>query len=360
MNRSEKKIKIAVVAPATSVLGGQSIQAERLIEAFRGEEEFELALIPNNPSIGVLAFLQKIKFVRTLSTSAEFWRLLLTKIPRFDIVHVFSSGTTSYVISTLPALFAAKFFGKKTILHYHTGEAREHLEKWGWTATSSMREFDRIIVPSEYLVQIFRKFGIEARAIFNFVDAEKFRFRHRSALKPVFLSNRNFEKHYDVGCALRAFQKIQKEFPEARLFVAGSGGEESGLRGLAAELNLKNTEFTGKIAPDEMARLYEKADIFLNSSRVDNMPLSIIEAFASGLAVVSTDAGGIPFLVKHEETGLLSAPGDCRALAENALRLLRDEALSRKIIEKARSECVKYSWDEVRGEWSELYRKILK
>ena len=122
---------------------------------------------------------------------------------------------------------------------------------------------------------------------------------------------------------LRAFQLIQK-IPEAKLIVAGYGSEEAKLKKLAVELNLKNIEFTGRVEQSEMPKIYDRADVYLNASIVDNMPLSIIEAFACGLPVVSTDAGGISYIVADGETGLLVKTNDYKALAEQAIRLLED------------------------------------
>ncbi|MDQ3635455.1 MAG: glycosyltransferase family 4 protein [Acidobacteriota bacterium] len=358
MKRENKKIRVAIVAPSTKVLGGQSIQAKRLIDGFAVDENIELSLIPNNPTLKFFGFLQKIKGIRTIATSVKFWWLLLTQIIEFDIVQVFSSGTTSYIISTLPPLFVAKFYGKKVFLNYHTGEAEEHLKKGGWWVKYTMEEFDKIVVPSEFLVDVFAKYKLKAETVFNFVDAENFKFRKRKPLKPIFLSNRTFENHYNVSCTLKAFAEIQKEFADAKLIVAGFGSEEEELKNLAQTLGLKNVDFIGKISPEEMPAIYEKADIYLNSSVVDNMPLSIIEAFSCGLPVVSSNAGGIPYIVENGETGLLSKNNDCLELAENSLKLLQDEELSQKIIDKSRLECVKYSWDKVQLEWQELYLRL--
>jgi len=352
MNNKKRKIKIALVAPSERNVGGQSIQAKRLIDAFADDEDLQIKFVPNDPETPF----QNIKFLRTVFTSIKFWLSLFKTIPQADVVHVFSSGTTSYIISTLPPFFAAKLLGRKTILHYHTGEAEEHLRNWKLTAKPTMKRFDEIIVPSQFLVDVFRKFDLPAAAIFNFVESEKFVFRERNPLRPIFLSNRNFEAHYRVSDVLRAFRLIQNVFPEARLLIAGYGTEETKLKTLAAELNLNNTEFLGRIENAEMPKLYDRADIYLNSSIVDNMPLSIIEAFSCGLPVVSTDAGGIAYICESGETALLVAKNDYESLAREAVRLLETNELAQKIIAKARQNCVKYSWANARGEWLETYR----
>ncbi len=352
-NKSGIKIKVVLVAPSMRQIGGQSIQAKRLLEGFAGDEKIQLDFIPNNPE----SFAQKIKFLRTVFTSVKFWASLLTKIGKADVVHVFSSGTTSYIISTLPPLIAAKLYGKKTILHYHTGEAEQHLKDWRRSA-QTMRKFDEIIVPSQFLVDVFAKFGFRAEAIFNFVETEKFKFRQRKPLRPVFLSNRNFEAHYQVADVLRAFPLIKEKFSEAQLIVTGSGSEEFELKKLAVELKLKNVEFAGRVAPEKMPEFYEKADIYLNASVVDNMPLSIIEAYSVGLPVISTNAGGIPYILENETTGLLVETKDYKSLAQSAIRLLEDQNLAQKIIENARSYGENFTWQKVRAKWVDVYAKL--
>jgi glycosyltransferase involved in cell wall biosynthesis len=137
--------------------------------------------------------------------------------------------------------------------------------------------------------------------------------------------------------------------------VAGDGSERTALEQLARELELKNTTFIGRVEQSGMPELYEQADIYLNSSNIDNMPGSLIEAYAAGLPVVTTDAGGIPYILAHEETGLMARRGDYEALAACALRLLEDDALVTRITTNALAACRKYSWAAVRDEWLKLY-----
>jgi glycosyltransferase involved in cell wall biosynthesis len=348
-----KKVKVVLIAPSMRNVGGQSIQAKRLLDAFAADEEIELEFVPNDPR----APFQNIKFARTIFASIKFWFRLFGRIPKADVVHIFSSGTTSYIISTLPPLFVSKIFGKRSILHYHTGEAETHLAHWKFTAKPTMKWFDEIVVPSQFLVEVFAKFDLKTKAIFNFVDGEKFIFKTRNPLRPIFLSNRNFEPHYNVGDVLRAFRLIQNQIPEARLLIAGGGSEEARLKTLAAELKLENAEFLGRIEHAEMPALYARADIYLNSSVVDNMPLSIIEAFSCGLPVVSYATGGISYISKNRETALLVEKNDHEALARAALSLLEDGELAGKIIDRAKLECEKYSPENIRTSWREIYRR---
>jgi len=221
-----------------------------------------------------------------------------------------------------------------------------------------MRMADAIIAPSGYLVDVFKRFNLPARSIFNIVETERFRFRERAPLKPVFFSNRNFEPLYNVACTLRAFALIQRRFAGARLVLAGDGSQRAELESLAQKLHLRGVEFLGRVEHARMHELYDAADVYLNSPDIDNMPGSIIEAYASGLPVVTTNAGGIPYIVTNEKTGLMVERNDHEAMAKAAMRLLEDEQLAKSIAHAAYDECRKYRWESVRDEWLELYRDL--
>lgn len=349
-------VRVLLVAPDLPLVGGQTIQAKRLVDGFRDERNVSLELLPINPKF--LPGLQKIKYVRTLLTQIKYIASLFLKVPRCDVVHVFSASYFSFLLAPTPAVLIAKLFGKPAILNYRSGEALDHLTRWRRTVTPIIRLFDRIVVPSGYLVEVFSRFGFEASTIFNSIDTNRFRYRTRKPLRPVFLSNRNFEELYNVGCTLRAFSLIQARFPEAHLIVAGEGPERAKLETLATELKLANIDFAGRISPADMPSLYDKADVYLNSPNIDNMPNSVIEAFSCGLPVVSTNAGGIPFIVESGKTGMLVEINDHNALAKAAIEILENEKLADEIIGNTRDECEKYDWRNVRPGWAGLYTEL--
>lgn len=353
------RLRVVIVAPSLDILGGQAVQAARLLERLKCEESLSVDFLPVNPRLpGVLRKLQSIKYVRTVVTSLLYVATLLTRMRSYDVAHIFSASYASFLLAPTPAILAAKLFGKKTILNYRSGEAEDHLTRWRRTAVPTVRLVDEIVVPSGYLVDIFGKFGLNARSIFNFVDTDLFRQRTRRPLRPVFLSNRNLEPLYNVGCVLRAFALVQKKFPEARLTVAGDGREREALEKLAADLRLSHVNFIGRVRPQEIHELYDAADIYLNAPNIDNMPGSIIEAYASGLPIVTTNAGGIPYILEDRRTGLMVNRDDHEAMAAGALKFLEDQDFAARIADQARLECRKFSWDEVREQWVRLYHEV--
>ena len=355
-----RPVRVLLVGPSLDILGGQAVQAARLLEQFRRVPALEVDFLPVNPRLpGPLRLLQRVKYVRTVATSVAYVASLLRRVPRFDVVHAFSASYWSYLLAPLPAVVVGRLFGKRTLLNYRSGEAEDHLANWP-SATGTMRRFvDAIVVPSGYLVDVFGRFGLEARSVFNFVDIARLPHRVRAAPRPVFLSNRNLEPLYNVGCTLDAFARVQREVPEARLLVAGDGAERERLERRAAELGLTGVEFLGRVVPDRMGALYDRADVYLNSPNIDNMPGSIIEAYAAGLPVVTTDAGGIPYIVRDGETGLMVPRGDADAMAAAALRVLREPGLAERLSATAREECLRrYVWPAVEAEWVAVYEGL--
>lgn len=345
------------MAPALPIVGGQTVQAERLLRRLSPIPGIDVTLQPINPRS--LPGIQKIKYLRTLVTIPKYILELFSRVWSFDVIHIFSASYLSFLLSPTPALLVSKFFGKPTILNYRSGEAEDHLRRWR-SAIPIIRRFDRIIVPSGYLVDVFAEFGLSAEPIFNFVETGRFEFRERRPLKPIFLTNRNFEAHYNVACTLSAFKIIQQTIPEARLIVVGDGPERKALHDLASGLDLRNVDFRGSVPPDQMPAVYDEADVYLNSSSIDNMPNSIIEAFSAGLPVVTTDAGGIPYIVEDERTGLLSSIDDDAGLARNAMRLFEESDLAARLTAEAQLEVDRYTWERVADQWVDLYRSLMK
>ena len=342
--------RIALVAASLDILGGQGVQARALVEALRGDG-YQVAFVPINPRFPRgLRWLRRIPYARTLLNQLLYVPGLV-RLMRADVVHVFSASFWSFLLTPVPAMLAAKLFRARVVLHYHSGEAGEHLSRWGVLVHPWLRLADVIVVPSNYLKDVFAAHGHPARVIPNVVDLSRFAWRDRSPLRPRLISTRNLEPYYRVDVVLDAFRRLRAAVPEATLTVAGYGSEEARLRGMAGE----GVRFVGKVTPAAMPALLDDADIFVNASVVDNQPVSLLEAFAAGLPVVSTPTGDIAAMVRHEETGLLAAPLDAGAIAAAVVSLLRDPAQATRLARQAREEIHRYTWPSVRGDWASVY-----
>jgi glycosyltransferase involved in cell wall biosynthesis len=301
--------------------------------------------------------LARIKYLRTVLTELIYLPLLLRELRRADVVHIFSASYWSFLLAPLPAVIVARLLGRPVILNYHSGEAPDHLRRSA-IARWTLRAVDMNIVPSSFLRGVFSRYGIEATVIPNTVDRDLFRFRLRDPLRPRIVSTRNFEPLYNVECTLRAFATVQRRYPDATLTLVGSGSEEGLLRRRTDELELRNVTFAGRVAPDAIWRYYAEADIYVQTPDIDNMPLSILEAYASGLPVVATNTGGVPAILTDGVHGLLAPAGDAEAVAARIVQLLEDATLARRLALAAFDSTDSVVWEEVREQWVAAYRGV--
>jgi glycosyltransferase involved in cell wall biosynthesis len=354
-----RKLQVAVVAPSLGILGGQAVQADRLLHAWSNDPDVHAWLVPvNPPPPRPLRFVTKVKYLRTVATELTYIPHLVREVACADVVHVFSASYTSFLLAPLPAILVAHALGRPVVLNYRSGEAPDHLKRSA-IARRALARVDRNVVPSRFLVDVFASFGIDATIIPNIVDMQRFRFRQREPLQPRLLSTRNFEPLYNVACTLRAFRLVQDRWPDATLTLVGGGSEAAPLRELAWRLALKHVTFAGRVSPDAIAEHYTANDIYIQSPNFDNMPTSVLEAYASGLPVVSTDAGGMPAILRNGEHGFLTAVNDHHALAAHVLALLDDPALARRVTRAGYHTCEACTWPNVRTEWLRVYKSVL-
>jgi glycosyltransferase involved in cell wall biosynthesis len=354
-----RKLRVALVAPSLDILGGQAVQADRLLRAWHNDDEVECHLVPVNPvPPGPLRHGRKVKYVRTVVTEATYLPSLLKQLPRVDVAHVFSASYSSFLLAPLPAIVVARALGCPVILNYRSGEAPDHLARSA-VARRALASVDLNVVPSRFLVDVFAGFGIPATIIPNLVDLSRFRFRTRQPLQPRILSTRNLDSLYNVACTVRAFRLVQDRYPEASLTLVGGGADEPSLRALVKTLALNHVTFVGRVRPSDIADYYASHDIYVQSPNIDNMPTSILEAYASGLPVVSTDAGGISAMLVHGEHGLLAPLNDHERLAAHILSLLESPSLSDRLTRAALATCDAYAWSAIREQWLRAYRGVV-
>lgn len=358
--RSSGRVRIAIVAPSLKWVGGQSVQADLLVRHWRNDPAVEARFVPIDPTLPRwLAWTGRIPYLRTVLRMPFYLMALWRALGEVEIAHIFSASYWSFMLAVFPAWLVARLRKRKTVINYHSAEARDHLRRWR-SARAVLRRADQIVVPSRYLVEVFREFGIESRALPNFIDVDRFSYRPRRPLRPRLVCTRGFEPYYSLDVVVRAYAEVKKKFSSARLVLVGKGSREAEIRALVRDLELADVEFAGVSSRETIASAYAQADIFVNASWLDNMPVSILEAFASGTPVASTAAEGIRHLVQHERTGLLSPPGDWRALAENILRLLQEPDLALRLAQNAYHECSHYCWSAVRGQWLQVYQSTLR
>ena len=356
-----RRLRVAIVVASLRIVGGHSVQARRLLNGWAHDPDVDAWIVPINP-VPPRPFdrLLHVKYLRTIVTQLCYWPLLVRELRRADVVHVFSASYSSFLLAPLPAIVIARLFGKRVLLNYHSGEAEDHL-RHSWVARTALRRHVGVnVVPSPFLKDVFKRFGIDAAVVANTVDRRDFTYRTRDLRRRplTILSTRNFEPVYNVECTLRAFASVQARFADTTLTLVGTGSQERALKTLAAELGLRGVRFVGRVVPQEIPAYCAIADVYVQTPVADNMPLSILEAFASGLPVVSTAVGGVPAVLTDRVHGLLAPANDAQAIASRIIELIEQPDYATQLAKAACEGCAQYDWQSVRGSWLDLYRRL--
>jgi len=351
---SSPRPRVAIVAASPEIVGGQGVQAQSLIESLE-RDGYAVTFVPIDVRLPrALRWVRRVPVFRTIVNQALYVPSL-RRLARVDVVHVFSASYWSFLLAPVPAMAIARAFGKRVVLHYHSGEADDHLSHWGAMVHPWLRLADSIVVPSEYLREVFASHGYTVRVIRNVVDLSRFQYRERRPLRPRLLCTRNFEAYYRVDLVIDAFARFRHLVPEATLTLAGYGSEEAALREQATRVAGDAVRFAGTVDQAVMARLHADHDIFINASVLDNQPVSLLEACAAGLPVVSSATGDIPYMLRHGEGGWLAPAGDAAALADTLIALWRDPDGALARARRAHAGVTDYTWTAVRQQWAAVY-----
>jgi glycosyltransferase involved in cell wall biosynthesis len=328
--------------------GGMPGQAEALVEGLR-REGLRALRIPTNLGGGPLAQrLDRLRGIRTLLRVPVFLLRLAAALPAVDVLHVASGSGVSFFVFAVPAILAGRLSGRRVVFHYHSGAAESFLRRWRRVAPRVMACAHDVLVPSPFLVPVLARHGLAAHVLPNVCDLSRFEFVPRTRFGPQFLISRHLDPIYNVGCTIRAFALVRARHADAQLEVLGGGSEEARLRALAAELGVADSvRFHGYVDHARVPAFYRQASIFVNSSNVDNAPLAILEAFASGLPVVTTAAGGIPVMVDDGRTGLLVPLNDHRALAAAMIEMVENPAKAARLAKTGRAVVERHAWPSV-------------
>lgn len=353
------QIHIGLVGPLPPPFGGMANQTRQLAELLRSEG-LTVSLVQTNSDYRP-KWISRLPFIRALFRLVPYLLVLWQQTGRVHIMHVMANSGWSWHLFAAPAIWMAKLRNTPVIVNYRGGEAQSFLTRSTKLVRITMRQSSALVVPSGFLKAVFDRFDLPATIVPNIVDISRFNnpSPYRAIRRHLFVA-RNLEPIYDNETAIRAFSVVFSKHPDASLTIAGSGPQAQSLLELSERLGLAGAVvFAGRLDRDAMAHAYRKADIALNPSLVDNMPNSVLEALASGIPVVSTNVGGVPFIVISEQTALLVPPKSPEKMAEAILRLMDDSVLSRKLIDSGLAEVQKYTWQQVWPVLADVYGKAL-
>lgn len=356
---------IALVGPLPPPSGGMATQTDQL-RRLLGQEGVTVELVQSNAPYRP-AWAGRLKGVRALFRLIPYCLQLWRAAGRNRLFHVMANSGWSWHLFAAPAIWIAWLRGVPVIVNYRGGEAEEFFRRAMHWVRPSLRRCARIVVPSGFLEQVFISRSIEVTVVPNIIDLSRFSISPEDSRNadgrgdaPRIIVTRNLEALYDVATAIEAFASIRSRYPDATMHIAGEGEERQRLEQHCRRLGISDAvHFTGRLSHEQIAALYREADLMLNPSLADNMPNSLLEAMASGVPVVTTDVGGIPYLVEDGVHALLVPPAEPGKMAAASLAILDDAALRHRLVQAGRELVEQFTWNRIAQRWACVYGDVL-
>ena len=358
-------MKLLLISNYQHGIGGINAQVDLLYTYFNQEDGIKADIFSTKgkPLRRCIAFFQ-----------------LLCKARRYEVLHIHACSYWGMV----PAVFgviAGKLWRKRIVITYHGGEAAEYFAKHVGFVKRWLGRANQVIVLSGFLKEIFDQYDIPCVVIPNIVVLQPQQERTRN-IAPRFISIRHLEPLYNIPCILQAYEQVLKVYPDATLDILGRGSQREELEAYVEERQLTGVTFVGQVPNQQIYDYLAKADIMLSAPKIDNMPVSLLEAMNAGALVISSRVGGVPYMIEEYDmaigngqwaiddetnrqspianrpnkvTGLLFESGNADELAEKMIWALEHPEEVKQIIAQAQVDVQKYAWENVKQQSMKVY-----
>lgn len=336
-----RKARVCIIGPLIGANPGHVTTQGEILARALSREGYAVTSASSSPS----------RYVRFADIAAT----LVRERRAYDVVLLQTYGGPSFVVEDAASRIARRL-GKRIVMHLRGGAMPDFFARHARWARRVLARADQLLVPSDYLRDAVGALGFTARVVPNVIDLDQYPYRVRSAPAPRLLWMRSFHPLYNPLMAVRVLAALRRTHPEASLVMAGQEkGMGEAVRMEAARLGVAEAvRFPGFLDPAGKRREGDGADIFLNTNDIDNTPVAVIEAGAMGLPVVATAVGGVPRLIRHEDTGLLVPAGDEAGMVTAVRRLLAEPALAERLSVAGRRLAEQCAWTEAAPVWDEL------
>jgi glycosyltransferase involved in cell wall biosynthesis len=220
-----------------------------------------------------------------------------------------------------------------------------------------------VTTPSRFLLEQMERYRPDLYLLPNPLDLRAYTARSRTHALPNLVWLRSFHAIYNPTMAPRVLARLAEQYPAAHLWMVGPDKHDGSLvatQQVAEELGVtERVTIPGGVPKADISAWMQRGDIFLNTTNTDNTPISVLEAMACGLCVVSTNVGGIPYLVRHEYDALLVPPDDADAMTAAVQRLLNDPDLAARISVQAQHSAQQFDWSIILPQWEHLFAQVL-
>ncbi len=289
---------------------------------------------------------------------AQRYRNLARSITRCDVVHIrFSESLGLIGLGIIVGL--ARYLGRPVVCDIRCHDIEALIESVGRSEKWLLDHCDALVVSSSYHQEMLEGIDIYTEVVVDSVDRSRFIPRGITDVQPHLISVRPLEVEYNVSALIKAFAMVKQKYPRAELTIVGDGARRPVIQQLIDDARGNGITLVGQVDHDEVARLMSRADLYVNPAGLDSVSVSLLEALASGLPVVSTDVGGIREVVKDGENGLLTPPFSPPALADRIIELVDKPDLAAKLSSRAPWSLGGTPWLEgPSAAWHALYDRL--
>jgi glycosyltransferase involved in cell wall biosynthesis len=312
-------------------------------------------------TLGVLLNIEGYPIHFSSSKKNHFFRLLdmcwtvVEQSKKTECVLIDTYSTSSFWYAFFTSQLC-RFFSVPYIPILHGGNLLNRLKKNPRLSKMIFNNSYKNVAPSNFLFKGFKEFGFQNLVFIpNTIEINDYQFKEREIFQPKLLWVRAFASIYNPKMAIDVLCLLQKKYPEATLCMVGpdKDGSLSEVKEYAQKRNV-SVSFTGKLSKTEWTHLSEEYDIFMNTTHFDNTPISVIEAMGLGLAVVSTNVGGIPYLLEKNHDAILVNDNDINAMTEGIEKIINNQQFAKIITSNARNKAASFDWEIVKEKWFKI------
>lgn len=276
-----------------------------------------------------------------------------------DVVLIDTYGATNFYYAYCVGRLC-QYFSIPYVPILHGGNLPDRLKNSAKLSANLFGHAHMNIAPSTFLYQEFQKKGFHnLKIIPNSINLASFPYFERQHFRPKLLWVRRFQSRYNPKMALKVLMSLREKYPEASLCMVGpeKDGTMASCKQCAKKYGL-DVKFTGKLKKKEWASLSKEYDIFINTTTIDNTPISVIEAMALGLPIISTKVGGIPKLINNNTEGILVNDSDVIGMTSAIEALLKEPQHAQQIAKQARNKAETFSWELIKKKWINFIESI--
>lgn len=274
---------------------------------------------------------------------------------KVDVVLIDTYSTQNFYYAVCVAKIC-RFFKVPYIPILHGGNLPNRLIKNPQLTKKLFQGAKTNVAPSNYLLEAFKKEGYNnLNYIPNSIEIKNYTFQLRKEIKVKLLWVRSFATLYNPMLAIEIVEKLLQNNIEVELCMVGPEKDGSLLacKQIAIQKKMPIT-FTGLLSKNEWISISKEYDIFINTTNLDNTPISVIEAMALGLPVISTNVGGLPYLINDKKTGILVPPNDVDVFIKAITDLLNNPDKAQTLAKNARTLVESFDWEKVKEKWVEV------